>query len=288
MNRPRRAYDRLEEVAMNACRMFPGNAILCAVVSLAALNLAAQSSSATAAARANELQSRYMTAVKTELTSKLDTKTAVAGQPLTLKTEAAVTLADGTVIPEGTKLVGRVIGVRAKTDEQAGSMVVVTFDKAELKDGKTIAVRSMIRAVSGLKPAAPTSGDVMTGPVMRNNDPVMGGVATADTENGSSGSRRNGGGAVNGAGGTATGSMGGTPRGAAPTLGSVAGANTGDTVQMTAPGGETVSNAPRPTGLPGVLLSTNPSTDVSGTLMGSGQNIRLDNGTQITLGVILR
>ena len=275
---------------MNACRMFPGNAILCAVVSLAALNLAAQSSSATAAARANELQSRYMTAVKTELTSKLDTKTAVAGQPLTLKTEAAVTLADGTVIPEGTKLVGRVLGVRAKTDEQAGSMVVVTFDKAELKDGKTIAVRSMIRAVSGIKPAAPTNGGTTAGPVMPNNDPVMGGVAGADTQTGSSGRGRGtiGGGGVNGAGGSTTGGIGGIPRGAAPTLGSGAAANAGDTVQMTAPGGETVSNAPRPTGLPGVLLSTNPSTDVSGTLMGSGQNIRLDNGTQITLGVILR
>jgi hypothetical protein len=275
---------------MNACRMFPGSVVLCAAVSLGGLNLAAQSASATAAARANELQSRYMTAVKTELTSKLDTKTAVAGQPLTLKTEAAVTLADGTVIPEGTKLVGRVIGVRPKTDEQA-AMVVVTFDKAEMKDGKTIAVRSIIRAVSGLKPAAPTSGGMMAGPVMQNNDPVMGGAAAADTQSGSSGSsgsRRNGGGAVNGAGGTAVGGIGGSPRGAAPTLGGVAAANAGDTVQMTAPGGETVSNAPRPTGLPGILLSTNPSTDVSGTLMESGQNIRLDSGTQITLGVILR
>lgn len=274
---------------MNACRMFPGSVVLSAAMTLAAVNLAAQSAAGTgtATARANELQSRYMTAVKTQLTSKLDTKNAVAGQPLTLKTAAAVTLADGTVIPEGTKLVGRVIGVRAKTDEQA-AMVVVTFDKAELKDGKTIAVRSMIRAVSGLKPAAPTSGGMMAGPGLQSYDPGLGGVAGADTQTGSSGKGHIGGGGVNGAGGTATGGIGGTPRGTAPTLGSIAAANAGDTVQMTAPGGETVSNAPRPTGLPGVLLLTNPSTDVSGTLLGAGQNIRLDSGTQITLGVILR
>jgi hypothetical protein len=275
---------------MNACRMFPGSVVLCGVVSLAALNLAAQSGSGTAAERANELQSRYMTAVKTQLTSKLDTKSAVVGQPLTLKTEAAVTLADGTVIPEGTTLVGRVLGVRAKTEEQA-AMVVVTFDKAELKDGKTIAVRSMIRAVSGIKPAAPTSGGTMAGPAMQNNDPVMGGVAGADTQSGGSTGRGRGTtgvGGVNGPGGSTAGGIGGIPRGTASPIGGAAAANAGDTVQMTAPGGETVSNAPRPTGLPGVLLSTNPSTDVSGTLMGYGQNIRLDSGTQITLGVILR
>ena len=79
--------------------------------------------------RANELQSRYMTAVQAELTSKLDTKTAVAGMVLTARTGAAVTLADGTEIPAGTKLMGRVVAVRAKTDENAQAMVTVTFDR---------------------------------------------------------------------------------------------------------------------------------------------------------------
>ena len=52
--------------------------------------------------------------------------------------------------------------------------------------------------------------------------------------------------------------------------------------------GETVSTAPRATGLPGVVLATSATADVSGTLMASGRNISLESGTQITLGVIAR
>src|SRR5215469_10173445 len=77
------------------------------------LGAAAQSSAVpdTAKARANEMQARYMTPVKAEMATKLDTKTATVGQALMMKTDAAATLADGTEIPEGTKLTGRVVGV---------------------------------------------------------------------------------------------------------------------------------------------------------------------------------
>ena len=57
---------------------------------------------------------------------------------------------------------------------------------------------------------------------------------------------------------------------------------------MTAQGGETVGNAPKPTGLQGVMLSTNPQSEMSGALIGNGVNVRLDSGTPITVGVILR
>jgi hypothetical protein len=59
-------------------------------------------------------------------------------------------------------------------------------------------------------------------------------------------------------------------------------------VTSTAEGGETVRVAPKPTGVPGVLLYASPTSDVSGTLIGYDKNIHLDNGVQLTLGMISR
>jgi hypothetical protein len=48
--------------------------------------------------------------------------------------------------------------------------------------------------------------------------------------------------------------------------------------------GESVSQAPRATGLPGVMLWASPTA--SGTLTAMDRNISLESGMQITLGVI--
>lgn len=59
-------------------------------------------------------------------------------------------------------------------------------------------------------------------------------------------------------------------------------------VASTAEGGETVRVAPKPTGVPGVLLYASPTSDVSGTLIGYDKNVHLENGVQFTLGMISR
>jgi hypothetical protein len=261
----------------------------------------------TAAARANEMQSRYMTPVKAEMTTKLDTKTATVGQTLAMKTDAPATLADGTVIPEGTKLTGRVVGVRAKTEETpGGSMVVVIFDKAELKDGKTIPVRVMLKTVGGLNTTKGLGGDRPgVGPGLIGDDPTMGGVAGPQSQPGMGGGGmgggstggRNGGGIPSG--GTTTGGVGptgmpngypGTPtrRNGQQSTTMSAPSDGGNEVRMTAQGGETIGNAPKPTGLTGVMLSTNPQSEISGALIGNGVNVTLNSGTPITVGIILR
>jgi hypothetical protein len=58
--------------------------------------------------------------------------------------------------------------------------------------------------------------------------------------------------------------------------------------QKTAEGGETVSQTPKPTGVPGVMLLSNPAADFSGTLVEYGKNIHLDSGVHLTLGLIAR
>ena len=276
---------------MNASKMVLGIVSLCIALGL---NAIAQGGASTPQSRANELQSRYMTTVRADLTSKLDTKTAVAGLVLTARTEAAVTLADGTEIPAGTKLMGRVVAVRAKTDENAEAMVTVTFDQA-MKDGKMIPVRTLIRGMSGSAAPPPVSDTTAAGRG-RNSDPVAAGTDSMgglDSGPPMPGTRGSGGGGMGGGGIGGGGSTGGTTRSGRSTPAQTAGgipdvpASTSP-VTSTAEGGETVRVAPKPTGVPGVLLYAIPTSDASGTLIGYNANVRLDGGVHLTLGMILR
>ena len=282
---------------MNASKVLLGVFGLCVASGLSAV---AQGGASTPQSRANELQSRYMTAVRAEFTSKLDTKTAVAGMVLTARTGTAVTLADGTEIPAGTKLMGRVIQVHARPDDGGEAMVTVTFDQAEMKDGKMIPVRTLIRGMSW-SGAPAVSGDSTAAGRGRNSDPIapagtdsMGGLGSGPPMGGThgSGSGGMGGGGIGGGGVGGGGSTGGTTRTGRPATQPAGGlpdvpVATGP-VTSTAEGGETVRVAPKPTGVPGVLLYASPTSAVSGTLFAYDRNVHLDNGVQLTLGMISR
>jgi hypothetical protein len=275
---------------MSASRMVLGVFGFCIALGL---NAGAQGGASTPQSRANELQSRYMTAVRAELTSKLDTKNAVAGMVLTARTGAAVTLADGTEIPAGTKLMGRVLAVRAKTDENAEAAVTVTFDQAVMKDGKMIPVRTLIRGMSGSAAppvnAGPISGGRNSGPIAATGTDSMGGLDSGPPMAGTHGS---GGGGIGGGGMGGGGSTGGTTRSGRTTptqpTGSIPDVAATSPVTSTAEGGETVRVTPKPTGVPGVLLYASPTSDASGTLIGREINVHLESGVQLTLGMILR
>ena len=240
---------------------------------------------AQASAQSNAITERYMTSVDTELTSKLDSKNATVGQEVTVKTRQTAKLADGTTLPKGTRLVGHVTQARAQNKDQPYAMLAMTFDRAELKNGQSVALRSVIRTV-----APPANAAAMPDSMMADEAP---GPMSAGASAGGMGSGVARGGL--GVGGVA----GGTVRGVGQTAGTTLGDATRDPRSLAeatadAPGGvvtkagETVSTAPRATALPGVMLSTSTAGDVSGTLMASGKNISLDTGTQITLGVITR
>lgn len=234
------------------------------------------------------LSDRYMTAVNAELTSKVDSKNATAGQQVMARTTESATLADGTRLPKGTKLIGHVARVQAASDVQPHAILAVAFDSAELKGGKTVALRSKIRAV-----AAPANFAAFA-----NGDP-MADAADAPMGPGTSASGRGGL-------GTGGGALGGTVRGVGQTaggLGQAAGSTAGTTARDTtaladtvadAPGGvvvqagDNLSEVPRATALPGVMLATSGSANASGTLLASGRNISLESGTRITLGLITR
>lgn len=205
-----------------------------------------------------------MSPVKGELVSKLDTKTAQAGDSVVVQTKSSVKTADGTEIPKGSKLVGRVVGVHASAAGD-NSQVALQFDHFELKDGQSVAVHSQIQSIAPPAGAASASG-AMSGP-------PAGGSSNPSTNAPNGGSRVSG--APQSTGGDTTAVSAGN---GGPAAGTVV-ARTGNIAIAT-------------TSVPGVLLANNAPgqqdprmTQASSILLGEKQDIQLDGGTQIVLGV---
>jgi hypothetical protein len=207
-----------------------------------------------------------MSPVNGELVSKLDTKTAKTGDSVVVQTKASVKTADGTEIPRGSKLVGHVMGVHP-SEAGDNSQVALQFDHVELKGGQSVAVHSQIQSIAPPAGAASTSGSVaMSGP-------PAGGSSNPSASAANGGSRASG--APQGTGGD----PGAAPAGnSGPAAGTVV-ARTGNI-------------AIRTTSIPGVLLANNAPgqqdprmAQASSILLGAKQDIQLDGGTQMVVGV---
>jgi hypothetical protein len=205
--------------------------------------------------------SAVMSPVNGELVSKLDSKTAKSGDSVVVQTKMSAKTTDGTEIPKGSKLVGHVIAAHAS---QAGdnSQVAVEFDHLELKGGQSVPVHSQIQSITPAGGAASNSGSAMSAPAAggSSNPSASGanGSRTSDTAQSTS----NNTGAGNGG----------------PTAGTVV-ARTGNIAIQT-------------TSVPGVLLANNAPgqqdprmAQTSSVLLGAKQDIQLDSGTQMVVGV---
>ena len=203
-----------------------------------------------------------MSPVNGELVSKLDSKTAKTGDSVVVQTKASVKTADGTEIPKGSKVVGHVLAAKA-SEAGENSQVALQFDHIELKGGQSLPVHSQIQSIAPAGGAAPTGA--MSGP-------PAGGSANPST------SAVNGGGRASGA-QAAGGDPGAAPAGnGAPAAGTVV-ARTGNIAIAT-------------TSVPGVLLANNTPgqrdprmAQASSILLGAKQDIQLDGGTEMVLGV---
>ena len=210
-------------------------------------------------ARQNAVADRYLTAVPVEMASKVDTKDAAIGQEVTVRTLQAATLADGTELPRGTKLLGHVIQVKPGGQELGSAVLTLNFDRAEVKAGQNVGVRAVIRAVAPNAMIAAASRPMMDQPAMEM--PSGGGVNTT--------------GRGSGRGGVA----GGMPGTTVPTLGGGnvggMGGGVGGYPGSTYPGGYPGSTNPQVglpdgTGMPGggPVGSTYPSGTDSGPILG--------------------
>jgi len=108
-------------------------------------------------------------AVLSMLTCKLDTKKSKVGDPVTAKTLNPLRLNDGTVLPRGTILTGKVTQVQPKSS--GGATLAVLIDRMQAKGADPAAVRGYIAAVAPAPSLADTGGSTKDLPMGSGGDP---------------------------------------------------------------------------------------------------------------------
>jgi len=166
--------------------------------------------------------------------------------------------------------VGHLTQVQAHSKDSPDSVMAIVFDRAELKGGASLAIYSEIRSLTP-PVLAPAGGDENFG-----GDP-LGGSRTVN------GGRMGAGGAGVGGVGSATGRV-------IPGIGAVPDDEpraTGNAADRT-PVAEDAegSEGMHVTGVEGVMLAGDASGHTSGSLTAKKQNVHLDSGTQMVLGVV--
>jgi hypothetical protein len=116
-------------------------------------------------------------AVLSSLATKLDTKKAKVGDPVTAKTLNPLTLSDGTTVPSGSKLIGKVTQVQPKSS--GGATLAIEFDQLEKKGGAPMPVHGVISA------SAPIP-DINTGDAAASDIPMQGTSAQNAAQTGAS------------------------------------------------------------------------------------------------------
>jgi hypothetical protein len=222
--------------------------------------------------------------VSGELEGKLDSKTAKTGDQVVVKTSEAFRTSDGVMIPKGSRIVGHVTQVQAHGNGSQDSRLGIQFDRAELKNGESFHVQSMIESV------APPANAMAAASIDSSED--MGASAM-----GGGGRAMGGGHAGGGLLGGGTSAEGSTAAGAGAGLGRTVGGSVDAASGLTGSAGAAVGNhlngatgatgslAAHATAVPGVMLRAGAAGSASGVLSASKHNIHLDSGTQMTLGV---
>lgn len=224
------------------------------------------------------------TTFNAELSSPVDSKKCKPGDEVSGKTTEAVKSEGRTIIPKGSKLVGRVTQASARGKGEAESSLAIVFDKAILKHGEEIPLSVAIQALASAQGGASMAGSDMDS---------MGSLGASAAGSGAAGARGGLGGVTSAAGGavgTVTntaanvgGAAGGAVNSTANAAGNVAGASKGALGGLNA-AGQLTSNSQGVFGLNGLNLNAATSNATQGTLITSaGKNVHLDSGTRMLL-----
>jgi hypothetical protein len=255
------------------------------------------------------------TNVSAELTKKVDSKHSKVGDEVTARTTSEARLADGTRLPKGSKLVGKVTDVEAKSKQNHDARLAFAFDHAVLKDGREVPVEAMTRSIAApAQVAAAGSDDMMAdggaagggmgGAMVRGGGGAVGGGGAGrgmGVSNAATGTLRGATGAAGSAGGGAAGDVNdaasgidGTARGAVGAAGNVAANGTagvngamgaGAAIPVRNLSGVTFSvvNGSATAGAGGATASGDTMTATM--LTGHGRDVTLESGSQLTMSV---
>lgn len=104
------------------------------------------------------------TTINARLMKPIDAEQSKPGDEVDAKASAAVKVGGRVIIPAGTKLVGHITQVKAKSDDERTSTVLVAFDKAILKSGAEVplhaAIASIARPQASASPTDALPGDM--------------------------------------------------------------------------------------------------------------------------------
>jgi hypothetical protein len=101
--------------------------------------------------------------VNAELTKRIDSKKAKVGETVEAKTTSAVKLPDGTELPKGAKLLGKVTDVKARSNSDNTSYIAFKLDQALMKDGHEVPLRVMVMSATATLDAPPDIAGMTSG-----------------------------------------------------------------------------------------------------------------------------
>lgn len=214
------------------------------------------------------------TTINATLAKPVDSKKAKPGDEVVATTSQDVKANGKVVMHKGSKLIGHVTQAQARGEGNANSSLAILFDHAVLKDGKQVAVKSVVQALA--RPAA-SGNSTMDGDV----DPLPRGTAAGN------GAVRSGGGLLGGVSstaGVATGAVANSGVASAgatnSTLGSIG--NSGRELQ-----GTLNSSSTGVIGFKDLSLAATAANSTQGSVISStDRSIHLDSGTQMLLRIV--
>jgi hypothetical protein len=268
--------------------------VILAAVAFAACGAWAQTSAQTATSAAagataeTNAQDPHLaegTTFQTQLSQSLDAHKNKVGDSVTAKTTQDVKSGGKVVLPKGTKVMGHITEVKAKSSGDANSTMGIVFDRAQLKNGQEIPLHVGIQAIAAAQNSAMADSGASDAMAMGSASGMGGGAV-----GGGGGMVRAGGGLVGGAGSAATGvvgstagAVGSTAGGAVDSTGRLATGAAGS-VRGATSGAQLTSSTQGVVGLQGLSLNAAGSNTTQGSVItGTGRNVHLDSGTQMML-----
>ena len=196
------------------------------------------------------------TTIQARLVKPVDAKKSKVGDEVIATTTQDVTAAGKVIVPSGSRLVGRIMGVRLQNSEQSASRVGIAFSRAVLKSGKEIPVALTIQAIGSSPQAAANNAAIARVSHRANGGAVLSGARYTNGAALTPASRTNG---------------------TAATVADHAGA---------AAHGPLSASSQGVVGLPGLSLFTQTTTFATASVVSSpGNNVHLDSGTEMILRV---
>jgi hypothetical protein len=114
-------------------------ALLCAVLLMSLLSLG-QAPSASAAPTGHG-------AFPVKVTKTLDSSKLKQDDSIQLETAGSFKLPDGTLVPKGSKLLGRVVSAKSRSKGDSASELNLSFDKLDIQGGKVLALKGTVQAI---------------------------------------------------------------------------------------------------------------------------------------------